>query len=261
MTGKPYFPSIRDVPQSRLRRLLDALLNLLFPEDCLACSAPIARHQECGVCDACWDKALALRIVPPRCACCGLPLLNFEGAEEYLCGECMLRPPPFSGARAFGFYTGELGTIIKELKFGGRKKLGELLGPLLVSVFFESWGREDFDFIVPVPLHAKRRRQRGYNQAEVLARVLSRRLALPFHSFLKRIRPTLPQVGLSHSQRMENVRNAFRCVAPGAVEKKRILLVDDVMTTGATVASAAKALLEAGALRVSVLTVARAAKD
>ena len=220
----------------------------------------MARHQDCGICSGCWDKALALKIVPPRCASCGLPLQNFDDDQEHLCGDCILKMPPFAGARSFGYYTAELAGIIRELKFHGKRNLVRLLTPLLTAAFFESWSREDFDFIVPVPLHAKRRRERGYNQSELLAKALARQIAVPVHAGLIRVRSTLPQVGFTHSERTENVRKAFRCPRPRQVSKKRILLIDDVMTTGATVASAARALLDDGALRVSVLTVARAGK-
>lgn len=257
MTLKPYFPSIRDLPESYPRRLLDSLLNLIFPEDCCICFAEVARHQDCGVCSGCWGKALALKIVPPLCSSCGLPLQNFVDDQEHLCGNCILQLPPFAGARSFGFYTAELARLIQELKFHGKSNLVKLLAPLLTAVFFESWRRDDFDLIVPVPLHAKRRRERGYNQSELLAKALARQVAIPFHAGLIRVRPTLPQVGLSHSERTENVRKAFRCARTLPVSKQRILLIDDVMTTGATVASAARALLDGGALRVAVLTVAR----
>ena len=257
---KPYFPTIRDLPESHPRRLLDSLLNLIFPEDCFICSVAVARHQECGICSACWDKTLALKISPPRCASCGLPLQNFEDDQDHLCGECIRQMPPYAGARSFGYYTAELGKIIQEMKFHGRRNLVRLLGPLLTVAFFESWRREDFDLIVPVPLHSKRRRERGYNQSELLSRALERQIAVPFHPALIRVRPTLPQVGLTQLERMENVRKAFQCKRPQQISKMRILLIDDVMTTGATVSSASRALLEAGALRVSVLTVARAGK-
>jgi ComF family protein len=257
---KPYFPTIRDVPESCPRRLLDSLLNLVLPEECFVCSVAVARHRDRGICSGCWDKALALKIVPPRCASCGLPLQNFEDDQEHLCGDCIMKLPPFAGARSFGYYTAELGKIIQELKFHGRRNLVKLLSPLLTAAFFESWSREDFDLIVPVPLHAKRRRERGYNQSELLAKALERQISVPFLSALVRVRPTLPQVGLTHSERTENVRNAFQCPQPQKVARKRVLLIDDVMTTGATVASASRALLKEGALRVSVLTIARAGK-
>ena len=168
--------------------------------------------------------------------------------------------PPYAGARSFGYYTAELGRIIQELKFRGKRNLVKLLGPLLTAAFFESWSREEFDLVVPIPLHPKRRRERGYNQSELLARFLAHQIAVPHSEALIRVRSTLPQVGLTDSERKENVRKAFRCACPKQISKQRVLLIDDVMTTGATVASAARALLDDGALRVSVLTVARAAK-
>ena len=213
------------------------------------------------MCASCWDKALALQIKRPHCSCCGIPFHNFEEEAEHLCGNCILRPPPYAAARSFGYYTDELSGLIQGLKFQGRRNLIGLLAPLLASAFFETWGREEFDLVVPVPLHPKRRRERGYNQAELLARALSRKIAVSFCAdAIVRIRPTLPQVGLSESQRQENVSRAFRCRDPQRISKKRILLIDDVMTTGSTAASAARCLVEDGALRVSVLTLARAEK-
>jgi ComF family protein len=258
--SKPFFPTIRDLPVSASRRLLDSFLNLVYPADCFICSAAVARHQDCGVCSRCWDRALGLKIAPPRCASCGLPLHSFEDSHDHLCGNCILNMPPFSGARSFAYYTGEMGRIIQEFKFRGRRDLARLLAPLLTTAFFECWSREDFDILVPVPLHRKRRRERGYNQSDLLARALEKQIAVRFHPALNRVRPTLPQVGLSDHERKENVRNAFRCVRPRDVSGLRILLIDDVMTTGSTVASATRALLDAGAARVSVLTLARAGK-
>lgn len=170
----------------------------------------------------------------------------------------MLQMPPFAGARSFGYYTAELAGIIQELKFHGRRNLVKRLIPLLTAAYFESWSRDDFDLVVPVPLHAKRRRERGYNQSELIAKALAKQAGVPFVQGLVRIRPTLPQVGLSHTERIENVRRAFHLAKGFEISKKRILLIDDVMTTGATAASAAQTLLDCGALRVSILTVARA---
>ena len=185
---------------------------------------------------------------------------GFDTAWDFLCGNCILEMPPYSGARSFGYYSAELGKIIQQLKFRGRRNLSSLLGPLLTETFFESWSREEFDLVVPVPLHPKRKRERGFNQSDVLARRLSCSIAVPYRSALIRTRATLPQVGLTDTERKENVRTAFRCPQPHRVSGKRILLIDDVMTTGATVSSAARALLDGGAFRVSVLTVARTGK-
>jgi ComF family protein len=170
-----------------------------------------------------------------------------------------LRLPPYSGARAFGFYRSELARIIQALKFHGRPNLAELLAPLMASTLLESWLPSEIGLVVPVPLHRKRRRERGYNQAALLGRSLGRILALPFcGDALTRVRSTLPQVGLSDSERLRNLHHAFRCARPAAIAGLHVLLIDDVLTTGSTVASAAAALLEGGASRVSVLAVARA---
>lgn len=261
MVPKPYFPTTRDLPFSYPQKLLDSILNLVYPDTCFLCSVPMTRHQDCAVCASCWDKALALEIKRPRCSCCGIPFHGFEEEAEHLCGNCILRLPPYTAARSFGYYSAELSGLIQGLKFQSRRNLVGLLVPLLASTFFETWGREEFDFVVPVPLHPKRRRERGYNQAELLARALSRKIAVAFCAdAMVRIRPTLPQVGLTESQRLENVNKAFGCKDPKKIEKMRILLIDDVMTTGATAASVARCLLDGGALRVSVLTLARAEK-
>jgi ComF family protein len=260
MVSNPYFPTTRDLPPSNIRKALDGLLNLIYPDQCFVCATPIARRQDCGICDSCWEKAIELKISPPRCSSCGLPFQSFQGTPEYLCGNCTLQIPSFSGARAFGYYTAELSRLIQAFKFHGRRNLVGLLTPLLAGTFFENWNRGDFDLVVPVPLHSKRRRERGYNQSELLARSLALQIALPCLPCLVRTRPTVPQVGLSDARRKENVRKAFHCRDSGLISGKRILLIDDVMTTGATVSSAAQTLMDEDALRVSVLTVARVEK-
>jgi ComF family protein len=152
-----------------------------------------------------------------------------------------------------------LSRVIQALKFDGRQNLARLLGPLLASTFLESWSPGEIDVVVPVPLHPRRRRERGYNQAALLARAMARITGLQCcNRALQRARDTLPQVGLTNPERSRNLKNAFVCPRPALIQGTRVLLIDDVMTTGSTVASASTALLEAGAVRVSVLTVARA---
>jgi ComF family protein len=259
LVSKPFVPTTRDLPESFPRRIADAFLNLVFPESCLICAQPVSRQQDCSVCTVCWEKVLQLRIREPWCASCGLPFQNYESDRAHLCSECILSPPPYAGARAFGYYTAELSRIVQGLKFNGRQNLAGLLSPLMTTVFFECWSRSEFDLVVPVPLHPKRRRERGFNQAALLARGIARQIAVPFaENVLARTRNTSPQVGLTDANRMRNVRGAFRCFKSEEVDSRRVLLIDDVMTTGATAASAADALMAAGAHRVSVLTAARA---
>jgi len=256
---KLLLPTRRDIPASTFRRFADSVLNLFYPDACLVCAHPISRAQDCGVCVRCWEKALQQRIVGPSCPSCGLPYRTFASELVHLCGRCMISPPRFSGARAFGWYGAELSGMIRALKFGGRRDLVELLAPLLASTLLECWDVTEIDLVVPVPLHPERQRERGYNQAALLGASLARLIGRPFKErTLSRVRNTQPQVGLSDSERSSNLRHAFRCALPAVAHGARVLLVDDVMTTGSTAESASEALLEGGALRVSVLTVARA---
>jgi len=183
---------------------------------------------------------------------------NFESDSSFLCLDCILNPPPYSGARSFGFYSGDFAKLIHGFKFLKRRKLAVILAPFLVAAFHENWDCKVFDLVLPVPLHHRRRRERGYNQSELIARVLARQTGIPFdRRLLIRARPTVSQVGLTDKQRQANVRNVFKCANPKKISGRRILLIDDVMTTGSTVASASEALLKGGALRVSVLALAR----
>jgi ComF family protein len=155
-----------------------------------------------------------------------------------------------------GRHAAELRRLVHALKFEGRRDLRHLLAPRLAAVYAGSWQPGEIDAIVPVPLHAGRQRERGYNQSALLARALAPYVGVAvLEGALRRRRATPPQVGLSLAERRRNMQAAFeaRLSARGV----RILLIDDVVTTGATVESAARALLESGARRVSVLSVAR----
>jgi ComF family protein len=256
---RPVFPTSRDLIETPLRRTADAILNLIYPENCCLCSTAVARHQDCAVCDACWKNLLQLRIRPPSCPSCGLPYYGLEPMQDHLCSRCILNPPPYSGARAFGTYTSELANAVRQLKFNGRQNLTQLLVPLMAEAFWQSWRPEMFDFLVPIPLHPRKRAARGYNQAALLARSLSSLIGIAWRgAVLSRTVNTPPQVGLSDAARQENVRSVFSCKREERISGQRILLVDDVMTTGATLASAASVLLSAGARRVCCLTLARA---
>jgi ComF family protein len=181
------------------------------------------------------------------------------GAPASLCLKCAVEVPPYSGARAFGYYASELSQLIQAFKFKGRRDLASLLAPLIASAYLESWPERGADVIVPVPLHSKRKRERGFNQAALLASMVGRLLGLGLcEKILVRVRHTAAQIGLTDAERSRNVWKVFKCAQPALARGKRLLLIDDVMTTGATVTSATEALLEAGALRVMVLTIARA---
>jgi ComF family protein len=166
-------------------------------------------------------------------------------------------------ARSYGLYTGNLRKAILHVKFHGREYLGHRLGALLVRAW-ETLPEPDSAIVAPVPLHPSRRRERGFNQAELLARGLVRSLRKEESGLrlvagsLRRIRATVPQVGLSVSARRENVSGVFSVGRPEDVRNRTVVVVDDVMTTGATLSACAAALKRAGAARVLALSLARA---
>ncbi len=230
-----------------LRDLLEAIPALLFPERCGACEA---------LCDGpfCAPCSETLLPVPAGCPLCGEP-----GDEALLpalrprrCARCRKDPPPYARAQAPFLHGGALSEAIHRLKYEGREELARPLGAL-----FAGCDPPRADVVSPIPLHASRLRERGYDQAALLAREAGRRFGLPMRSLLVRVRPTRQQVGLDRARRDQNVRTAFRALRGAA--GLRVCLVDDVLTTGATAAEAARALLFAGAIRVEVRTLARAA--
>lgn len=190
------------------------------------------------------------------CGGCGIPL-EAIGVEQ--CGRCAAGEYDFDRARSFGAYEGSLREILHLFKYRGMRPLAAPLATRIAAVLEREWTTAEFDAIVAVPLAAARRRERGYNQAELLARELARRRGLPLlEEVCVRARPTQPQTGLTRAQRLENMRGAF---APGPraalLSGRRILLVDDVLTTGATLSVCAHVLKKAGARSVAALTVAR----
>jgi ComF family protein len=168
------------------------------------------------------------------------------------CARCRKHPPPYARAQAAFLHGGALSEAIHRLKYEGREELARPLGAL-----FAACEPPRADVVAPIPLHAARLRERGYDQAALLAREAGRRFGLPVRPLLVRVRPTPQQVGLDRIRRDQNVRAAFRAL-PGATGV-RVCLIDDVLTTGATAAEAARALAAAGAIRVEVRTLARAA--
>jgi ComF family protein len=201
---------------------------------------------------------------------CGLPFASPRALDSSLaeCGACRDVAPAFEGARSFGLYAGKLRQAILRLKFAGDERLGARLGELL-AIAWDSLpaGIESGPpLVVPIPLHPSRRRERGFNQSELLAEGLARALgkrvagAAPqiARACLRRNRATPPQTGLSVSARRENLRGAFAVVKPEVVRGRCIVLIDDVMTTGATLSAGARALKRAGAAQVMGLTLARA---
>lgn len=254
--------------QPIFRELADSLFAVVFPTRCLICNREVTSANGLGVCADCW-----LGIEPWEgisCECCGIPIVSERAADssEVLCGVCRVNEPAFDLARSYGIYRGALRHLILELKFHRRERLGRRLGGFLVHVWRtveESINGEPC-LILPVPLFHSRERERGFNQARVLAEGLRRQIgkmrggiaAKIETTLLVRTRSTRPQTRLKFQQRMENVRGAFAVSKPGQVLGRQIVLVDDVMTTGATLSACAGALKKSGAAKVYALTLARA---
>ena len=232
---------------------MSSLLNLLFPPQCLICNASVAAHGT--LCLTCWHEVRF--ITEPFCQCCGLPF-DFAIGQDAMCGECLRERPPFARARAVFRYDEKSRRLVTKLKYSDQAHLSKVYGPWLANT-----GRELIaasDIIIPVPLHYWRFVGRRYNQSALLAYALKKHCRLPvLPNILKRTRNTRPQPGLTRKQRGDNVKGAFAVALKQvpAIKGKNILLIDDVMTTAATISECSKALLKAGAMQVNVLTLSR----
>jgi ComF family protein len=191
------------------------------------------------------------------CNRCGRPFAS-SAVADHLCGDCIEKPPPFDSVHFLWSYESVVQEIIQRMKYRRMQSLARFLGVLLADHLAERLGRLQPHLIVPIPLHGKRLRMRGFNQAAVMARPLARRLGLRVDvNLLRKIQDTPSQVGLSRSQREENVRGSFSVDHGGRIRGRRLILVDDVFTTGATLKEAARALKRAKASEIHVATLAR----
>lgn len=251
------------------QRWLTSLADALFTGKCLGCGLIFHRGAVKRADPVSFTTALALYFCPhcrrqwtavasPLCRRCGI-VFNSRQGENHLCGRCITQPGAFFQARAAGIYDQSLRSAIQALKFNAMVQLAVPLGRLLYHTFREYWAPGDIDLIAPVPLHHRRFRRRGFNQAYLLItgwRPTDDAQIVP--DLLVRHRATRPQAGLDRRQRRLNISKAFSIRRPGQSAGRRVLLVDDVLTTGATADACARALLQDGARRVDVLTLARA---
>lgn len=234
----------------RLRKFWNSCLDLLFPPApcCFFCQ----RHLT-GQAEVCLDCLHSISHPEgPLCRRCGRPLL-----VSAPCPHCAEKNWAFSQARSVGPYSGDLRLAVHRLKFRNQQASARLLAQLMFQSIEANWWPE-LDGIVPVPLHSQRLRQRGYNQAELLAYELSLLSHRPMQLLLERRHPTPAQIGLSQQQRRLNMQGAFRVAIGGQphLQGKRLLLVDDVLTTGSTLDACASTLRQAGCQEVRAVTVA-----
>ncbi len=218
------------------------------------------------LCPACRDGFMP--VTPPVCPVCGLMFKSREG-PDHMCGQCIRRPRRFRAARAAGVYEQVFMDLIHALKYQGKLRAADSLALVLLCRFLRHWRPEDVDVLMPVPLHIRKLRQRGFNQALLLIRDwpgAAARFGADVSCIridwtaLVRIRETRSQVGVSREDRIRNIRGAFAVVRPETARGKRILLIDDVLTTGSTADECARVLAQSGAASVDVLTLAQTPK-
>jgi competence protein ComFC len=234
--------------------LFEAAASLLYPPMCALCGGKTRAGEY--LCEQC--EAKTVRITAPFCQQCSEP---FEGAitSVFTCANCAHRTIYFDAAVAAYRGRGIVRQIIHDFKYGRQIHLRRLVARWLYAAFDDERisGRQ-FDIIVPVPLHPTRRRERGFNQASLLAELLSARISIPCKPLLKRIRYTTTQTALDRTERIENLHNAFRLRKKADVRGLHVLLIDDVLTTGSTLSECARVLKRAGAASVYAATAARA---
>jgi len=231
-------------------------LRFIVPVDCLACGTRLQDDPVPGVCRRCWDLIMPLK--GPCCAHCSQPFVSpaaVSHSPNHHCQDCMERRPAFTRAWTLYPYFPPLREAICAFKYRGKIGLAKPLARLMIDALPPDL---DADLILPVPLHSSRLRSREFNQSLLLADHLARHLDLPvsIHE-LVRVQATDPQTTLPRTMRLKNVRHAFAVRSPHIVAGRRILLIDDVFTTGATLHECAAALLAAGATSVFALTLAR----
>lgn len=242
-----------------IRGVGSSLFDLVFPGKCAGCEEGGLRDPDRFWCSAC--RSLIQWVRSPLCTLCGKPFPKSPDSPDHLCGECLLSTFQFDVARSSAVHAGAVRDSIHALKFGGRLHHVPALVQLLIELI-ESAPDVWEGVIVPVPLHTRRLRQRGFNQAGLLARELGRRLQRTVRfDVLQRKQWTEPQTRLNREERLSNVRNAFQVVLPGEVKDGRILLLDDVYTTGSTLSECAGELKRAGAREVVALTVTRSVPE
>lgn len=233
---------------SRVVSGMGRVLDLIYPPRCVSCGA-IGHGVLCSSC-----HTLIQRLYPPLCERCSLPLWGEN------CAGCSGLTLFFDGSAAYGIYEGALRRAILNLKYRRWLHSVEPLSAMLIETFQSEWNAplQTVECVVPVPIHRRRSVERGFNQSEQLALPFCKTIGLPLIiNALQRVHFTCPQVGLSGARRWENVQNAFQVVLSEQIYNRHVLLIDDIMTTGGTANACARALKEAGAIRVSVLMVAK----
>lgn len=230
-----------------------ALLHVLYPKRCPICDEVVHVEflsDEYPICERC--KREIEYVTEPMCKKCGKPLGNER--QEY-CGDCRKEKHSFTQGKALWAYKGAVKKSVYRLKYSNRREYGMAYGQELVRQYGEWIRKKQIQGIIPIPLHKKRKRQRGYNQAEVIAKEMGRLLQMPVYDdlLIRRVNTT-PQKELNDKERKNNLKKAFK-MCENNVQLEKVLLIDDIYTTGSTIDGAAAALLEAGVMEVYFVSV------
>ncbi len=236
----------------------ERILEFFLPNQCPCCDRFLSENEK-GICKDCLSGIKWIE--PPFCSICGLPFLS-RNIENHPCSDCMSKKRYFTIARSIGFYEGTLRMAIHQWKYEGKDSLTPFFVKWIKEGLYRYWPSPFFDLIIPVPLHKSRLRHRGFNQALLLVKQLSKLTGIPYGKrVLIKKRPSTPQVDLGLTEREKVLKGSFEVAKKEGVEGKRILLIDDVYTTGATVNECSKALIREGAKSVDVLTLAHTVKN
>lgn len=243
-----------DVVLRAAGRLSCGLFSLVFPDDCRVCGQPLREISRIPVCASCLSEPQPL-IAEYFCVSCRAPFLNAHPLDESgRCALCRLGLAGFDAVYSYGSYEGTLRKLIHLFKYSQIRPLARPFGDLLSRVVPRE---QRFDCVVPMPLHWRRRWERGFNQSELLAREIARRWNVPVNQAVRRVKATASQAGLTNAKRRANVSGAFAMRRGIRLDGARVLLVDDVLTTGASAAACARVLKRAGAVHVALVAVAR----
>jgi ComF family protein len=237
-----------------LKPLAARFFNLIFPDDCRLCEQPLTNVSRVPVCPACLALPIPLQ-AEFFCRACRTPFADDYPLDEHdLCTVCREGLANFDAAYSFGSYEASLQQLIHLFKYA---KVESLAGPLSRFLLQALPLDANFDLVIAMPMHWRKRWERGFNQAELLAAPVARRYGTPLAKALRRTRYTKSQAGLTETERRANLRGSFKVDQPERIAGKRILLIDDVFTTGSTLRAAAAVLKAAGAAHVAALTLAR----
>ncbi len=240
------------------RHISEALITFLYPAQCRVCERDIGLETVPYLCNACWNDIQLIK--PPWCIMCGFPL-SFLNPPVETCDECARKPPRYGKLRTIALYGGALRQVIHLLKFEKRTTLAKPLIQFMIENLPTDCRIADYDVILPIPIHKNRLRERGFNQATLLAKGIAKTtdVLLVTDAFIRN-KDTQQQSRLvGKKARQENISEAFQIRKPEVIRGKRLLLIDDVFTTGATVHEAVKVLWNAEPAEIDVLTLARTA--